>query len=76
MFANDHEAESMPPTDTMRYPGMRRCQRLCDAGTAGRYLGEEDGHIDDIEKVQDQIQQMVFRNSYRPRKVEDQFRTK
>jgi bacterioferritin len=59
MFANDHEAEI---DASNRYnAGILVCGDAKDFVTRELLediLGEEDGHIDDIEKVQDQIQQM------------------
>jgi bacterioferritin len=59
MFANDHESEI---DASNRYnAGILVCGDAKDFVTRELLediLGEEDGHIDDIEKVQDQIQQM------------------
>ena len=59
MFANDHEAEI---DASNRYnAGILVCGDAKDFVTRELLediLGEEDGHIDDIEKVQDQIRQM------------------
>ena len=59
MFANDHEAEI---DASNRYnAGILVCGDAKDFVTRELLediLQEEDGHIDDIEKVQDQIQQM------------------
>ena len=59
MFANDHEAEI---DASNRYNAdILVCGDAKDFVTRELLediLGEEDGHIDDIEKVQDQIQQM------------------
>jgi len=59
MFANDHEAEI---DASNRYnAGILVCGNAKDYATREileHILGEEDGHIDDIEAVQDQIKQM------------------
>jgi len=59
MFANDHEAEI---DASRRYnAGILLCGNAKDYATREileHILNEEDGHIDSIEAVQDQIKQM------------------